>query len=35
MADDAYLKRFSDAIYKGIVDFVTAFERTGGFTAIQ
>jgi N-acetylmuramoyl-L-alanine amidase len=35
MADDVYLKRFSDAIYKGIVDFVTAFERTGGFTAIQ
>jgi N-acetylmuramoyl-L-alanine amidase len=35
MTDDVYLKRFSDAIYKGIVDFVTAFERTGGFTAIQ
>jgi N-acetylmuramoyl-L-alanine amidase len=35
MAEDRHLKRFSDAIYKGIVDFVTAFERTGGFTAIQ
>ncbi|MDR1972012.1 MAG: N-acetylmuramoyl-L-alanine amidase [Treponema sp.] len=35
MADDAYLKLFADAIYKGIVDFVGAFERTGGFTAIQ
>jgi N-acetylmuramoyl-L-alanine amidase len=35
MADDRYLKRFSDAIYKGIVDFVTVFERTGGFTVIQ
>jgi N-acetylmuramoyl-L-alanine amidase len=35
MSDDLYLKRFSNAIYKGIVDFVTAFERTGGFTAIQ
>jgi N-acetylmuramoyl-L-alanine amidase len=35
MADDLYLKRFAEAIYKGIVDFVGAFERTGGFTAIQ
>jgi N-acetylmuramoyl-L-alanine amidase len=35
MADDAYLKKFSNAIYKGIVDFVDTFERTGGFTAIQ
>jgi N-acetylmuramoyl-L-alanine amidase len=35
MAEDLYLKRFAEAIYKGIVDFVTAFERTGGFTAIQ
>jgi N-acetylmuramoyl-L-alanine amidase len=35
MMEDRHLKRFSDAIYKGIVDFVTAFERTGGFTAIQ
>jgi N-acetylmuramoyl-L-alanine amidase len=35
MADDAYLKKFSDAIYKGITDFVDTFERTGGFTAIQ
>ncbi|MDR0399901.1 MAG: N-acetylmuramoyl-L-alanine amidase [Treponema sp.] len=35
MADPAYLMRFSEAIYKGIVDFVGVFERTGGFTAIQ
>jgi N-acetylmuramoyl-L-alanine amidase len=35
MADDAYLKKFADAIYKGIIDFVDTFERTGGFTAIQ
>jgi N-acetylmuramoyl-L-alanine amidase len=35
MTNDAYLKKFADAIYKGIVDFVDAFERTGGFTAIQ
>jgi hypothetical protein len=35
MTDDAYLKKFSDAIYKGISDFVDTFERTRGFTAIQ
>jgi N-acetylmuramoyl-L-alanine amidase len=35
MADDSYLKKFSSAIYKGIIDFVDTFERTGGFTAIQ
>ncbi|MDR1444539.1 MAG: N-acetylmuramoyl-L-alanine amidase [Treponema sp.] len=35
MTDDAYLKKFSDAIYKGISDFVDTFERTGGFIAIQ
>jgi N-acetylmuramoyl-L-alanine amidase len=35
MADEGYLKQFATAIYKGITDFVGAFERTGGFTAIQ
>ncbi|MDR3248755.1 MAG: N-acetylmuramoyl-L-alanine amidase [Treponema sp.] len=35
MADDAYLKKFAEAIYKGITDFVGTFERSGGFTAIQ
>jgi N-acetylmuramoyl-L-alanine amidase len=35
MADSAYLMKFADAVYKGIVDFVTAFERTGGFTTLQ
>jgi N-acetylmuramoyl-L-alanine amidase len=35
MADDTYLKKFAEAIYKGITDFVGAFERSGGFTAIQ
>jgi N-acetylmuramoyl-L-alanine amidase len=35
MADDAFLKKFAEAIYKGITDFVGAFERSGGFTAIQ
>jgi N-acetylmuramoyl-L-alanine amidase len=35
MTDDTYLKNFSEALYKGITDFVTMFERSGGFTTIQ
>jgi N-acetylmuramoyl-L-alanine amidase len=35
MANDAYLKQAAGALYKGIADFVTAFERSGGFTALQ
>jgi N-acetylmuramoyl-L-alanine amidase len=35
MTDDAYLRDMADSLYKGIVDFVTAFEGTGGFTAIR
>jgi N-acetylmuramoyl-L-alanine amidase len=34
MIDDIYLKNFSEAIYNGIRDFVTMFERSGGFTTI-
>ena len=30
MSDDAYLKKLSDALYKGITDFIAFFERTGG-----
>ncbi|AEJ19775.1 N-acetylmuramoyl-L-alanine amidase family protein [Gracilinema caldarium] len=32
MNDSAYLQKFSNALYKGIVDFVNNFEKTGGFT---
>ena len=35
MKDDAYLKKFSEALYKGIADFVILFERSGGFTALR
>ncbi|MDR2499624.1 MAG: N-acetylmuramoyl-L-alanine amidase [Treponema sp.] len=35
MTNDAYLKKLSDAIYKGIADFITTFEGFGGFTAFQ
>ncbi|MDR1948887.1 MAG: N-acetylmuramoyl-L-alanine amidase, partial [Spirochaetaceae bacterium] len=35
MTDETYLIKFSDALYKGIADFVATFERSGGFTAIQ
>ncbi|MDR2631339.1 MAG: N-acetylmuramoyl-L-alanine amidase [Spirochaetaceae bacterium] len=34
MTNDIYLKNFSGAIYYGILDFVTMFERSGGFTTI-
>jgi N-acetylmuramoyl-L-alanine amidase len=35
MNDDGYLKKLSEALYKGISDFVVFFERSGGFTALQ
>ena len=35
MAGDAYLKKLSDALYKGISDFIAFFERSGGFTTLQ
>jgi N-acetylmuramoyl-L-alanine amidase len=33
MNDDVYLKNLSDALYKGISDFVAFFERSGGLAA--
>jgi N-acetylmuramoyl-L-alanine amidase len=33
MSDESYLKLFSEALYKGIVDFVTEFEQSGGYIA--
>jgi N-acetylmuramoyl-L-alanine amidase len=35
MNDDVYLKNLSDALYKGISDFIAFFERSGGLTAFQ
>jgi len=35
MSDEAYLKKLSEALYKGISDFIAFFERSGGSTAIQ
>jgi N-acetylmuramoyl-L-alanine amidase len=35
LSSDTYLKNLSDALYKGIVDFITMFERSGGFTQVQ
>ncbi|MDR0497413.1 MAG: N-acetylmuramoyl-L-alanine amidase [Treponema sp.] len=35
MSDEAYLKKLSEALYKGISDFIAFFERSGGFTAQQ
>ncbi|MDR3130554.1 MAG: N-acetylmuramoyl-L-alanine amidase [Treponema sp.] len=35
LTGDAYLRNLADSLYKGIMDFVSAFEGTGGFTAIR
>jgi len=35
MEDEAHLMKLADALYKGIDDFVTFFERSGGLTALQ
>jgi len=32
LADQEYLRNLSEALYKGTVDFVATFERSGGFT---
>jgi N-acetylmuramoyl-L-alanine amidase len=31
LTNDALLYKMSEAVYKGIVDFVLEFERSGGF----
>ncbi|MDR2144577.1 MAG: N-acetylmuramoyl-L-alanine amidase, partial [Treponema sp.] len=33
MADPLYLKKFSEALYKGIGDFIAEFENSGGYIA--
>jgi N-acetylmuramoyl-L-alanine amidase len=35
LSDAAYLNKLSDALYKGIMDFVAMFEQSGGFTEIH
>jgi N-acetylmuramoyl-L-alanine amidase len=35
LLDAAYLQKLSDAMYKGIVDFVSKFEQSGGFTQVN
>jgi N-acetylmuramoyl-L-alanine amidase len=35
LSDDAYLKKFAEALYKGIRDFVLEFERSGGYTIVE
>ena len=35
MSDAAYLKKLSEALYKGISDFIAFFERSGGFISLQ
>jgi hypothetical protein len=33
MADPLHLKKFSEALYKGIADFIEEFENSGGYIA--
>ncbi|MDR0553203.1 MAG: N-acetylmuramoyl-L-alanine amidase [Treponema sp.] len=35
LTDDNHLRNYAEALYKGINDFVAAFERSGGFSVIQ
>ena len=35
MTNEAYLKKLSEALYKGITDFVAFFEKSGGLTTVQ
>jgi N-acetylmuramoyl-L-alanine amidase len=35
MTSEEGLQKLTEALYKGITDFVTVFERSGGFTAVQ
>jgi len=35
MTDEAYLKKLSEALYKGISDFIAFFERSGGLVSFQ
>lgn len=35
LADPSYLRKLSGALYSGTTDFVAAFERSGGFTAVR
>ncbi|MCL2879311.1 MAG: N-acetylmuramoyl-L-alanine amidase, partial [Treponema sp.] len=35
MTTEDGLRKLTDALYKGISAFVTAFERSGGFTAVR
>jgi N-acetylmuramoyl-L-alanine amidase len=35
MTTDTHLQKLMEAVYKGIVDFVSAFEASGGFIAAQ
>jgi N-acetylmuramoyl-L-alanine amidase len=35
LSSESYLQKISQALYKGIADFVAMFERSGGFTTIR
>jgi N-acetylmuramoyl-L-alanine amidase len=35
MSSETGLQKFAEALYKGIVEFIGTFERSGGFTTVQ
>jgi N-acetylmuramoyl-L-alanine amidase len=35
LSDEAYLKKFAEALYKGIRDFIMEFEQTGGYIVVE
>lgn len=35
LADNAYLKKFAEALYKGIRNFINEFEGSGGYTIVE
>jgi N-acetylmuramoyl-L-alanine amidase len=35
LTDTSYVKNFSEALYKGIADFIKVYEQPGGFSIIE
>jgi N-acetylmuramoyl-L-alanine amidase len=35
LSDETHLKKFAEALYNGIRDFIVDFERTGGYTVVE
>ena len=35
LTNDTHLRNYAEALYKGIAEFITAFDRSGGLNVIQ